>query len=119
MVEWGRSDHYYRRKVRRTPERRINWTKGTLLTTYGENSDTIAPTLVFAFYEMAHHPEHQAQLHSALEGVDIYDRSQLRTCALLTAIKATSSKMALNHKRWLRFTTEYGARTLLIRLRAC
>lgn len=50
------------------------------------NSDTIAPTLVFALYELSNHPEYQSQLLSALKGIDIYDRNQLRTCTLLTAI---------------------------------
>ncbi|KAI1740506.1 cytochrome P450, partial [Xylaria scruposa] len=62
------------------------WLNGDAVTIIVAGSDTIAPTLVFAFYEMAHHPEYQAQLLSALEGVDIYDHNQLRACALLTAI---------------------------------
>ncbi|KAI0869988.1 cytochrome P450 [Hypoxylon argillaceum] len=62
------------------------WLNGDAVTIIIAGSDTIAPTLVFALYELSNHPEYQSQLLSALKGIDIYDRNQLRTCTLLTAI---------------------------------
>lgn len=49
-------------------------------------SDTIAPTLVFAFYELARNPRHQRKLLEELRNVDIYDRTALQGCSHLTAI---------------------------------
>ncbi|KAI0206838.1 cytochrome P450 [Astrocystis sublimbata] len=62
------------------------WLNGDAVTIIIAGSDTIAPTLVFAFYEMAHYPQYQTRLLSALRDIDIYDRNQLSTCELLTAI---------------------------------
>ncbi|KAI0892636.1 cytochrome P450 [Annulohypoxylon nitens] len=62
------------------------WLNGDAVTIIIAGSDTIAPTLVFAFYELARSPWHQDKLLSELEGVDIYDRVQLQGCAHLTAI---------------------------------
>ncbi|RYP42639.1 hypothetical protein DL767_000008 [Monosporascus sp. MG133] len=61
----------------------VSAAKPVSLTPY---SDTIAPTLVFAFYELALNPTHQNKLLSYLVGIDIYDHKQLETCAHLTAI---------------------------------
>jgi tryprostatin B 6-hydroxylase len=58
----------------------------TLLLINGNTSDTIAPTLVFAFYELARCPSYQKELLFALHAVDIYDRNQLRRSDFLTAI---------------------------------
>jgi len=50
-------------------------------------SDTIVPTLVFAFYELANHPEYQTRLLAALGNIDVYiNHNKLRGCALLNAI---------------------------------
>ncbi|TRX93374.1 hypothetical protein FHL15_005649 [Xylaria flabelliformis] len=62
------------------------WLNGDAVTIIIAGSDTVAPTLVFTFYEMAHHPAYQAQLFSALKDIDIFDHKQLRTCTFLTAI---------------------------------
>ncbi|KAI1412243.1 cytochrome P450 [Hypoxylon sp. FL1857] len=62
------------------------WLNGDAVTIIIAGSDTIAPTLVFAFYELARSPWHQDKLLSELEGTDIYDRVQLQGCAHLTAI---------------------------------
>lgn len=51
-----------------------------------KSSDTIAPTLVFAFYELARNPAHQDLLLTELRDVDIYDRARLQCCAHLNAI---------------------------------
>ncbi|KAI0014481.1 cytochrome P450 [Xylariaceae sp. FL0662B] len=63
-----------------------DWLNGDAVTIIIAGSDTIAPTLVFAFYELARCPPHQDKLLSELSGVDIYDRAQLQRCAHLTAI---------------------------------
>ncbi|OTA58321.1 cytochrome P450 [Hypoxylon sp. EC38] len=62
------------------------WLNGDAVTIIIAGSDTIAPTLVFAFYELARSPWHQDKLLSELEGIDIYDRVQLQGCVHLTAI---------------------------------
>lgn len=49
-------------------------------------SDTIAPTLVFAFYELSRDPTQQQKLITELQNVDIYDRAELARCEHLTAI---------------------------------
>lgn len=52
----------------------------------GSRSDTVAPTLVFAFWELAQDLSRQAQLFDELKTVDIYDRAQLEHCEYLNAI---------------------------------
>lgn len=49
-------------------------------------SDTVAPTLVFAFYELARDPSQQDKLLEELRNVDIYNRAQLQQCQHLNAI---------------------------------
>lgn len=51
-----------------------------------DHSDTVAPTLVFAFYELARNPAHQHKLLEEMQNIDIYDRAQLQTCAHLNAV---------------------------------
>ena len=41
------------------------------------SSDTVAPTLVFTFYELALHPKQQEKLRVELSNVDISDRKTL------------------------------------------
>ncbi|OTA99276.1 hypothetical protein M426DRAFT_325260 [Hypoxylon sp. CI-4A] len=62
------------------------WLNGDAVTIIIAGSDTIAPTLVFAFYELARSPWHQDKLLSELENIDIHDRVQLQNCTHLTAI---------------------------------
>ncbi|KAI0109866.1 cytochrome P450 [Daldinia grandis] len=62
------------------------WLNGDAITIIIAGSDTIAPTLVFAFYELARRPWHQDILLSELKDVDIYDKSQLQNCDHLTAL---------------------------------
>ncbi|KAK6957361.1 hypothetical protein Daesc_000145 [Daldinia eschscholtzii] len=62
------------------------WLNGDAITIIIAGSDTIAPTLVFAFYELARSPWHQDILLSELKDVDIYDKSQLQNCNHLTAL---------------------------------
>ncbi|KAI1076811.1 cytochrome P450 [Whalleya microplaca] len=63
-----------------------DWLNGDAVTIIIAGSDTIAPTLVFAFYELARNPSHQDKLVSELGDIDIYDRAQLQRCTHLTAI---------------------------------
>lgn len=49
-------------------------------------SDTVAPALVFAFYELARNSAQQDKLLLELQGVDIYSRVQVQRCDHLTAI---------------------------------
>lgn len=50
------------------------------------DSDTIAPTLVFAFYELSRTPEQQEILFEELKDIDIYDPIALQRCAHLNAL---------------------------------
>lgn len=58
----------------------------THLTAVEIHSDTIAPTLVFTFYELARNPSHQAKVFDELRGVELYDHSQLQRCVHLNAV---------------------------------
>ncbi|KAI1377899.1 cytochrome P450 [Hypoxylon crocopeplum] len=62
------------------------WLNGDAVTIIIAGSDTIAPTLVFVFYELSRNPSHQDKLLSELKDVDIYDRARLQGCAHLTGI---------------------------------
>ncbi|KAI1386119.1 cytochrome P450 [Hypoxylon trugodes] len=62
------------------------WLNGDAVTIIIAGSDTIAPTLVFAFYELARSSWQQDELLSELKDINIYDRVQLQGCAHLTAI---------------------------------
>lgn len=44
----------------------------------GSGSDTVAPSLVFLFYELALHPDQAKKLHAELLPIDIYDRKALQ-----------------------------------------
>ncbi|KAH8901372.1 cytochrome P450 [Thozetella sp. PMI_491] len=62
------------------------WLNGDAVTIIIAGSDTIAPTLVFACYELARNPEQQAKILTELQDVDIHNSSQLQRCAHLTAV---------------------------------
>jgi cytochrome P450 len=62
------------------------WLNGDALTIVIAGSDTIAPTLVFVFYELALSPLQQSILLEELRLVDINDHAQLKGCAHLTAV---------------------------------
>lgn len=62
------------------------WLNGDAVTIIIAGSDTIAPTLVFAFYELARNPLHQDKLLNELRDVNIYNSAQLQRCAHLNAI---------------------------------
>lgn len=49
-------------------------------------SDTIAPTLVFAFYELARSPLHQHIILEEVKEIDLHDYLQLQGCEHLTAL---------------------------------
>ncbi|KAK3374770.1 cytochrome P450 [Podospora didyma] len=62
------------------------WLNGDAVTIIIAGSDTIAPTLVFAFYELARNPSHQTTLLSELHGLDIYNPTHLLRCTHLNAL---------------------------------
>ncbi|KUI74577.1 Tryprostatin B 6-hydroxylase [Cytospora mali] len=62
------------------------WLNGDAVTLIIAGSDTIAPTLVFAFYELAHNPLCQGKPLEELLDIDIYDRIRLQGCTYLTAV---------------------------------
>ncbi|KAI2615890.1 cytochrome P450 [Hypoxylon sp. NC1633] len=62
------------------------WLNGDAVTIIIAGSDTIAPTLVFAFYELARNPAHQKILLDELADVNIYDPLALQRCTHLTAV---------------------------------
>lgn len=49
-------------------------------------SDTVAPTLVFTFYELALHPHHQQKLYEEIRSVDIHDLFALRSLPHLNGV---------------------------------
>lgn len=49
-------------------------------------SDTVAPTLVFTFYELVLHPHHQQRLFEEIRFVDINDLSALRSLPHLNGV---------------------------------
>ncbi len=50
------------------------------------SSDTVAPTLVFIFYELALHHDQQEKLHAESASTDIYDRKALRSLPHLNGV---------------------------------
>ncbi|KAK8008231.1 hypothetical protein PG991_010782 [Apiospora marii] len=62
------------------------WLNGDAIAIIIAGSDTVAATLVFAFYELAHDPSHQDKLLAELEGVNIHDRVALQSCQHLNAV---------------------------------
>jgi cytochrome P450 len=78
MAEWGCCRRNHRRKVRNLPA--IDQLELT------SRSDTIAPTLIFTFYELARSSELQEQLFAELKDVDIFDHVVLQRCAYLNAV---------------------------------
>jgi cytochrome P450 len=50
------------------------------------NSDTVAPTLVFLFYQLALNPTHADKLYDELKDVDIRKREVLETLPHLNAL---------------------------------
>ncbi|OAK99157.1 cytochrome P450 [Phaeosphaeriaceae sp. SRC1lsM3a] len=62
------------------------WLNGDAVTIIIAGSDTIAPTLVFAFYELSRTPEQQEILFEELKDIDIYDPIALQRCAHLNAL---------------------------------
>ncbi|KAK0744971.1 cytochrome P450 [Apiosordaria backusii] len=67
-------------------ERDREWLNGDAVTVVIAGSDTIAPTLVFAFYELARDRGLQDRLREELEKVDIYDKGKLAKVGLLTGV---------------------------------
>ena len=55
------------------------------LTTDIESSGTVAPTLVFLFYELAINPQRAAELRAEVSQVDIYDKRALQPLHCLNA----------------------------------
>lgn len=49
-------------------------------------SDTVAPTLVFIFYELALHPEQQQKLRAEMETIDVSDLKALRSLPHLNGV---------------------------------
>lgn len=49
-------------------------------------SDTVAPTLVFTFYELALNPEKADKLYEEVRDIDINDTKSLRKLSYLNAI---------------------------------
>ena len=49
-------------------------------------SDTVAPTLVFTFFELSLHLKQQENLRAELEPIDIYDRNALKALPHLNGI---------------------------------
>ena len=49
-------------------------------------SDTVAPTLVFTFYELVLHPHHQQKLYEEIKDIDINDLSTLRSLPHLNGV---------------------------------
>lgn len=92
MAEWRRCHHYHRWEVSsfhlhaRIPACSHSVTTPIYLTAIGTRSDTIAPTLVFAFYELARASLQQQKLFEELRGIDLYDNTQLQRCVHLNAI---------------------------------
>ncbi|KUI71889.1 Tryprostatin B 6-hydroxylase [Cytospora mali] len=62
------------------------WLNGDAIAIIIAGSDTVAPGLVFAFYELACNPSQQDQLLQELQDVDIFDRMQLQQCTHLNAV---------------------------------
>ncbi|KAK7915085.1 cytochrome P450 [Apiospora marii] len=62
------------------------WLNGDAIAIIIAGSDTVAATLVFAFYELAHDPSHQDKLLAELAGVNIHDRVSLQSCQHLNAV---------------------------------
>jgi len=50
------------------------------------SSDTVAPTLVFVFYELALHCNHQEKLFEEVKAVDVHDPAALRSLPHLNGI---------------------------------
>ncbi|KAK4200392.1 putative cytochrome P450 E-class, group I [Triangularia verruculosa] len=69
-----------------TLEKDREWLNGDAVTIVIAGSDTIAPTLVFAFYELVKNRDLQERLRQELDKVDIYDKVELARCELLTAV---------------------------------
>ncbi|KAK4173614.1 putative cytochrome P450 E-class, group I [Triangularia setosa] len=69
-----------------TLERDREWLNGDAVTVVIAGSDTIAPTLVFCFYELVKNRKLQQRLREELGGVDIYDKGELAKCGLLTGV---------------------------------
>lgn len=93
MAEWRRCNNYHRWQVSTFLSRASvaasfqsvpNYTY--LTSNITTHSDTIAPTLVFTFYELARDPLQQQKLFEELHGVDLYDPVQLQRCAHLNAV---------------------------------
>lgn len=50
------------------------------------DSDTVAPTLIFLFYELALHPEKAEKLYQEVKGLDDYDPKVLQGLPYLNAV---------------------------------
>ena len=50
------------------------------------SSDTVAPTMVYVFYELARLPEQQQRLRKEIESVNVYDRKVLRSLPHLNGV---------------------------------
>ncbi|KAI8633186.1 cytochrome P450 [Xylariaceae sp. FL1651] len=62
------------------------WLNGDAIAIIIAGSDTIAPTLIFAVYELARKPEQQQKLFGELEGLDVHDSTELQSCEHLNAV---------------------------------
>ncbi|KAF2682000.1 cytochrome P450 [Lentithecium fluviatile CBS 122367] len=62
------------------------WLNGDAVTIVIAGSDTIAPTLVFAFYELARSSKQQNVLFAELKDVDVFDHTALQRCEHLSAL---------------------------------
>ncbi|KAL8947425.1 MAG: hypothetical protein Q9222_006293 [Ikaeria aurantiellina] len=62
------------------------WLYGDAVTIIIAGSDTVAPTLVFVFYELALWPDHQEKLYKELTSVDIHDPGALKSLPHLNGV---------------------------------
>jgi cytochrome P450 len=62
------------------------WLNGDAIAIIIAGSDTVAPTLVFLFYELALNKGHTDRLYEELQTIDIHDRTALQGLPLLNGL---------------------------------
>lgn len=80
--DWGGHCRDYCRKVCH----KLTFQKRWQLLILALDSDTVAPTLVFLFYELALHPEKAEKLYQEVKGLDVYDPKVLQRLPYLNAV---------------------------------
>ena len=82
MALWRRCDNHNCWKVSTVVWWRTRFEKFAHLS----SSDTVAPTLVFIFYELALHRREQQKLFEGLNSIDVYEPAALRALSHLNGV---------------------------------